>query len=113
MMKNMVNKTATILATVALLATISCRIRDVRTVVIDVPRLRGEECAHRLHRLLLGVDGVDHGALRLEPGRITVTYDSMKLALKNLEYAIAAAGFDANEIPADPQARERLPEQCR
>ena len=92
---------------------VSCRLRDIRTVTIEVPRLRGEECAQRLHRVLAPVNGVDPDALRFEPGRVTVTYDSMRLALKNIEHIIAEAGFDANDVPADPAARERLPERCR
>jgi hypothetical protein len=41
----------------------------------------------------------------------------MKLAIKNLEFGIAAAGYDVRTlpyaIPADPKAREALPEGCR
>lgn len=101
------------LLVISLLLSVSCRMRDIRTVIIDVPQLRGEECAQRLHALLASVDGVDGGKLVFEPGRITVTYDSMKLALKNLEYLIAGVGFQANATPANPEARQRLPERCR
>ncbi len=80
---------------------------------IDVPQLRGQECAQRLHRTLVNMNGVVSDGLFLEPGSVRVTYDSMRLALKNLEYAIAAEGFQANDIPPDPAARERLPERCR
>ena len=52
-----------------------------------------------------------------DTGDIDVTYDSMKLAIKNLEFGIAAAGYDVRTlpyaIPADPKAREALPEGCR
>lgn len=33
-------------------------------------------------------------------GSVTVRYDSMKLARKNIEFAVAEAGFGANDIPA-------------
>lgn len=33
---------------------------------------------------------------------VTVTYDSMKMARKNIEFAIANAGMVANEVPANP-----------
>ncbi len=96
-----------------LMGLVGCRVHDIRTVDIEVPQLRGEECAQHLHRALATMNGVDPQALRFEPGRVTVTYDSMKLALKNIEYAIAGQGFQANEIPADPEVRRALPERCQ
>lgn len=98
---------------VLVLALAGCRVRDIRTVVIDVPQLRGEACAQRIHQTLASMGGIDAQALRFEPGQVTVTYDSMKLALKNIEHAIAAQGFQANEIPPNPEARRALPEQCQ
>lgn len=37
----------------------------------------------------------------LGKGTITVVYDSMKTAVKNIEYAVAAAGYDVKTIPYD------------
>jgi hypothetical protein len=42
-----------------------------------------------------------------------VTYDALKLGIKNIEYVIAGAGFDANDTPAPKEAREALPAECR
>ena len=60
------------------------------------------------------------------PGRtVAVTYDSLALARKNIEFAIAEAGFSTeevvttsrgtvtNRIPADPEAVKKLPAECR
>ena len=44
---------------------------------------------------------------------VRVRYDSLKLSVKNLEFAIAKVGFAANEIPADPGAVKKLPAECR
>ncbi len=102
-----------ILLAAILLIGSACRQRDIRTVTIEIPQLRGQECEQMLHRVLSAMNGVRGDTLVFETGSVTVTYDSMRLALKNLEYAIAATGFQANEIPADPEAREQLPERCR
>lgn len=102
-----------LIITVGLLIVAGCRVRDIRTVEIAVPQLRGEECAQILHRALAGLGGVDPQSLHFDHGKVMVTYDSMKLALKNIEYAIAAQGFQANEVPADPAARNALPERCQ
>ncbi len=101
-----------LLATILVIGS-SCRQMDIRTVTIEVPQLRGQECEQILHRVLSSMNGVRGDTLVFETGSVTVTYDSMRLALKNLEYAISAAGFQANEIPADAEARGQLPERCR
>lgn len=112
-MKSMKIKLLVVAACSLLMFGVSCRVRDIRTVEIEVPRLRGEQCIRYLQHVLGSLDGVDADRLLIEPGRVIITYDSMKLAIKNLEHTIARAGFDANEIPADPEARARLPEACR
>jgi copper chaperone CopZ len=91
----------------------SCRMRDMRTVRIALPDLRGGGGPAVVEAVLRGVDGVDPGSIRVEPGAVVVTYDSMKTARKNIEQAIAGAGFTANDIPADPGARAKLPADSR
>ena len=44
---------------------------------------------------------------------VTVAYDSLKLSLKNVEFSIAKAGFDANNTPANKKAADNLPPECR
>ena len=39
-----------------------------------------------------------------DTGSVTVRYDSMKLARKNIEYVVVEAGFGANDIPAKRRA---------
>ena len=39
---------------------------------------------------------------------MTVTYESIVASLKNIEFAIADAGFNANDIPANAEAAARL-----
>jgi copper chaperone CopZ len=95
----------------ALLA--SCRTRDIRTVRIALPDMKDERCAAIVDRTLRGVDGIDVGSIKFESKSVTVTYDSMKTAIKNIEHAVADAGFTANEMPAKEAARAALPPECR
>ncbi len=51
------------------------------------------------------LDGVfDESITFRDTGSVTVRYDSMKLARKNIEYAVVEAGFGANDIPAKRRA---------
>ena len=106
---------AVVLLVVALagLACVSCRQHDVRTTTITCPRVTAGKAADIVVRALSRTDGVLPESIRIESGKVTVTYDSMKVAIKNLEYVIAEAGFDAGEFPADPKAKETLPEELR
>ncbi len=99
---------------VALIAA-GCRLSDVRTVNIKVPGIRNEACAQRARQSLSQFRAIDPGRLNFDfaAGTVSVTYDSMQLALKNIELAINQAGFDANELPADPAARAALPPECK
>ncbi len=79
----------------------SCRKRDIRRATIQTPTVASEADARTIVEALSRFkpavkdvipDTTNHTVL--------VIYDSMILALKNLEYAIAQTGFDANETKA-------------
>jgi hypothetical protein len=64
------------------------------------------------------VDAIAHARMGRDDPRISVNgpshrlvavYDSLRLSLKNVEYAIAFAGFDANDTPARLGARDSMP----
>ncbi len=97
---------------VALSCLFGCRRQDIRTVSILVPDLRNAACEKVVLDVLHRTDGVLAHKVVFSPGQVTVTYDSMKLGLKNLEGVIADAGFSANDTPADPKARAALPPAC-
>lgn len=90
----------TLLLLFFVLAAGGCRKRDVRTTVIDVPGMADAAAAQRIQDALLSKQGIQSAIPDLERHRLTVTYDSMVTARKNVEFTIAEAGFDANDIPA-------------
>lgn len=96
-----------------MLGVAACRQVDIREKTIAVPQMTNATCEKIVVAALASTDGVFADKIRASGGHVTVTYDSMKLALKNLEYAIASAGFDAGTTPADAKAREALPADCR
>ncbi|MBQ3809397.1 MAG: heavy-metal-associated domain-containing protein [Kiritimatiellae bacterium] len=107
-------------------AAAGCRVRDVRTTVIRVPGLRNEACSNQIAKALARLPDSRYTNDRNDPemclriekvdfatGDLTVRYDSMKVGVRNLEDAIARAGFDTPTFPADATARDRLPPECR
>lgn len=101
-------------ALVLALGLLGCRRADIRVASIYVPGLGGAECAEPVLTALVR-GGVRPGDIQvsLETRTVVIRYDSMGLALKNLEHAIAAAGFEANGVPPDGAAQAALPESCR
>ena len=115
-----------LLALAALAVAGGCRVRDVRTTTIRVAGLRNEACSNEIAKALarlpdsrytndrnnaemcLRIEAIDYAT-----GDLTVRYDSMKVGVRNLEDAIAGAGFDTPTFPASEAARAKLPAACR
>lgn len=102
-----------LLAGILLAAASSCFRQDVRNLEISVPAMGSPECARRVQEVFTRIDGIRAVQLDLPNRRIVVTYDGRKLGIKNIEYLLTAAGFEANGNPPDPQARAMLPPECR
>ncbi|MDA0321543.1 MAG: heavy-metal-associated domain-containing protein [Verrucomicrobia bacterium] len=94
---------------------VSCRKERPRVVTVLVPGLNGEKCAQIISESLARADGIRMNTLEFdyEKREITLEYDSMRTAVKNVEHFIAKAGFDANTVPAYKEGLERLPEECK
>jgi len=89
----------------------ACFRPDIRTVEIAVPGMTTQEDAEGVLSMLnlYRQVGVVHDAeADLERRCVRVTYDSTLTALRNLDFIIAAGGYDAGTTPArrrrDPQA---------
>ena len=103
------------IAVAALLST-GCRVRDVREATIVAPDVRNEACRQVVFKALKALPGSDSLVIvsaDFATGALVVRYDSMKVGTKNLEDAIAQAGFAAGPFPANPEAASKLPPECR
>lgn len=83
------------------------------TVTIAVPQMKSWDCGKLLLDQLTPVKGIQSAQPDIDRQQLLVTYDSTLIAVKNIEHLIAGAGFDANGVPASPEARAALPEGCR
>ena len=97
----------------------SCRRHDYRTVQIHVPAMKTKACAKIVSKAVYREVQRCHAlpedkpmSVDLGTRTVTVTYDSLKMAQKNVEFAIAEAGFATDEVPADESAAKKLPPEC-
>ncbi len=96
------NKTI-IAAALALLAFAGCRQKDERDFTVDVPALvQGSEAkvTENIRGALAGCCGIDMSTLAFDSANhcVKMRYDSMQIAKKNIEMAIAKAGYVANGV---------------
>jgi copper chaperone CopZ len=98
-----------------LLSGASCRQHDYRTLTIEVPEMRNDACVRVVGKSLSRTPGLQPKSFKadIEGRTVTITYDSLLVADKNIEFKIARAGFEANGIPADAKAAAKLPPDCR
>ena len=89
-----------------------CRQKDVRDFTVDVPALvQGNEAgvSEAIRGALAGCCGIDMSTLEFDSANhcVKLRYDSMQTAKKNLEFAIAKAGYEANGVKPDQVPREK------
>lgn len=91
-----------VLLTLGALALSGCRVSDVRDMTVNVPGMTSEADAQRIRTALSPLSGIDreHTSFDIAGRTVRVRYDSMVIAHKNIEIAIAEAGYDANLIKA-------------
>ncbi|NLB59572.1 MAG: heavy-metal-associated domain-containing protein [Lentisphaerae bacterium] len=87
----------------------ACRRQDMRTVVIRVPGLTNAASTKIIQDAFLYQPGIQSIRPDIDKRELVITYNSMVVALKNLEFTIASAGFEANDIPAFTNAIIPLP----
>jgi cation transport ATPase len=85
-----------------------CRKQDMRTVVVAVPGLKNQACAQVIQNAFMRQPGIKAIWPDFQQHTLTVTYDSMVIARKNIEFTIAGAGFDANDIRAPTNAVKQM-----
>ena len=86
----------------SVLAVAGCRVSDVREMTVNVPGMVEASDVEKVRAALAPLGGIDKEKTVYDAAARTVTvrYDSMVIAHKNIEIAIAEAGYDANKIPA-------------
>lgn len=82
------------------------------TVIIQTSA-QCEQCKTRIEKALAFERGVISSNLDLETKAVTIEYKKGKTTLDALRKAIAAVGYDADEVKADEKAYASLPGCCK
>lgn len=72
-----------------------------------------ESCGGRFEREIPFIKGVKDYSFDDKAMTITITYNTKQTTPEKLRLAIAAIGFDADEVKADPKAVAKLDDCCK
>jgi periplasmic mercuric ion binding protein len=81
--------------------------------MISVPTIQCQMCVETIQTAVKKVEGVTSVNVDLKEKMAHVNFDAAKTSQEKIEKAIAAAGYDANNIKRDEAAYAKLPACCQ
>lgn len=87
--------------------------KAVRKDTINTPNARCEECKTKIEAYLKRYDGVLEINVIIRRGITVVKYLTDRTNIEEIKTAIANAGFDAGDVPANPDFYKLLPKCCK
>ncbi len=72
-----------------------------------------EMCKERIEETLAFEKGVKSSELDLDTKIVTVSYSTKKTSPEKIRMAISKAGYDADDVKANPRAYSKLPGCCK
>ena len=103
----------TVLAIAALSASGFSQIKPVLSAKISTPNALCEECKTKIETYLKRLDGVTYINVNYRKGETAVKYVTDRVNIEDIKTAIANAGFDADDVPANPEFYKLLPKCCK
>jgi copper chaperone CopZ len=101
---------------ISLLALIVLSIAGVKAQIIESKIMTSGQCEHckeTIEKNIRFEKGVKKVIFDERTHIVTVKFDESKTTLKNIQIAISKLGYDADSIPAEPKAYEKLNTCCK
>ncbi|HEV3250349.1 MAG TPA: heavy-metal-associated domain-containing protein [Puia sp.] len=83
------------------------------TATIKTPGAQCEECMKRIENYLSREEGVQKVSVDYKKRITKVTYVVDRTNYENVKTAIANAGYDADDVTANPESYKKLPTSCK
>ena len=80
---------------------------------IIIPTAQCNMCVAKIGDALNGVDGILKYKVELETDQVKIKYNADMISLKGIEQLISKAGYQANNLPADIDAYNKLAMCCK
>jgi len=87
--------------------------KAVQTAKIKTPTVVCQQCKDRIETYLKRYNGVMSANVNYRTKETTVKYLSERINIEEIKTAIANAGYDADDVTANPDSYTRLPVCCK
>ena len=87
--------------------------KAVQTVKVSTPTVQCDMCKKTIEDLMKRYDGVLSVNVNVRQKTTTIKYLTDRINEETIKAAIANAGYDANEIAANPESYKALPKCCK
>ena len=91
----------------------SAQVKAVQTVKISIPTVQCEMAKKQIEDVLKRYDGVHTVNVNVKRKEVVIKYITDRTNEEILKAAIANAGYDANEVAANPEMYKILPKCCK
>lgn len=72
-----------------------------------------DQCKERLEKVMAYEKGVKKAVLDVESKVFTIEYKPSKTSPEKIKQVISDTGYDADDVPANNKAYEKLPDCCK
>ena len=103
----------TLLAIAGMVTASQAQTKALQTAKIKAPNVLCEDCKKRLSTYLDRYDGIQYLNINYRKGEIQVKYLTDRINIEEIKTAIANAGYDADDVPANEESYKRLPKTCK
>src|SRR5262245_34136354 len=87
--------------------------KPVESAKIKTPNALCEDCKVRIESYLRRYDGITYVNVNFRKGETAVKYLTDRIDIEQIKTAISNAGYDADDVAANPDAYKRLPKTCK
>jgi copper chaperone CopZ len=91
----------------------SAQTKPVKTAKIKTPTVQCDMCKERIETYLKRYDGVTYVNVNVKKKETTVKFLTDRTNIENIKTAIANAGYDADDVPANDESYKALPKCCK
>src|SRR4030095_102678 len=102
-----------VLASVGMSIMAFAQTKPLLTAKIATPTVQCDMCKERIETYLKRYDGVTYVNVNDKKKETTVKYLTDRTNIEIVKTAIANAGYDADEIAANPESYKQLPKCCK
>jgi len=102
-----------ILSLTAFVLAAQAQIKAEKTVKVSTPTVQCDMCKTAIETVLNRYDGVKSVNVNVKKKEVTVKYLTDRTNEEIIKAGIANAGYDANEIAANPDVYKTLPKCCK